>query len=74
MMTEPRRKPLLVRRVQFRWYALAILPILGLGYLALVGTLPPILAPIVLFALVFWIASFSFAVVGRLRGPRTERR
>jgi len=66
-------RPILVRRVQLFWYALALVPILGLGWLALQNLIPSLVLPLILFALVFWIASFVMAVIARLRAPKIAK-
>jgi len=60
-------RPILVRRVQLRWYVLALVPILGLGWLALRNFVPALFMPLILFALVFWLASFVMAIFAKLR-------
>jgi hypothetical protein len=66
-MSGGRYKPLLVRRVSLWWYPLALVPILALGWAAITGLLPTVLAPLALFALFFWIFSFAFAIAGKLK-------
>ncbi|MBN9315936.1 MAG: hypothetical protein J0I99_09375 [Devosia sp.] len=72
-MPERRNRPILIRRVNLLWYPLALVPILALGYLSLGGFLPALVAPLVLFALFFWIFSFVFAIAGKLTKPREPR-
>jgi hypothetical protein len=67
-------RPLLVRRVQLRWYLLALVPLLGLGWLALTNLIPGMFLPLVIFALIFWLTSFAMAIVAKLRTPRQESR
>jgi hypothetical protein len=66
-------RPILVRRVQLRWYLLALLPILALGWLALRNLIPALFMPLILFALVFWLASFVMAVIAKLRTPKLAK-
>jgi hypothetical protein len=73
-MKRSANRPILVRRVNLWWYALALVPIMVLGWLSLINLIPALLMPLVLFALVFWLASFVMAVVAKLRAPRTEPR
>ncbi|MDB5540104.1 MAG: hypothetical protein JWQ89_1831 [Devosia sp.] len=73
-MARAHNRPILVRRINLWWYAAAIVPILALGWLAASGIVPAMFVPIVLFVLIFWLASFIFAVVGKLRGPRPDPR
>lgn len=74
-MNAQRYKPVLIRRVNLWWYPLALLPIIGLGWLSIIGTLPAIFAPLSLFALFFWIFSFAFAIAGKLKKtPPTDPR
>lgn len=65
-------RPLLVTRVALWWYAPALAIILGLGWAVLNGLLPGLLAPLILFALIFWVASFVMAVIAKLRALRSE--
>jgi hypothetical protein len=59
-------------RVQFRWYALALIGLLIPALAAHFGYLPQIvlvgLVPILFFAFPAWLLSLVFAIVGRLRG------
>lgn len=73
-MTRRASRPLLVGKVQLRWYALALLPIVLLGWLALENHIPGIFLPLILFAAIFWLASFTMAVIAKLRQPRPESR
>ena len=52
-------RPLLVSRVQLLWYALALVAILALGWLALSNLIPGIFLPLVLFAFIFWAVRAS---------------
>lgn len=72
-MPELRNKPILIRRVNLWWYPLALVPIVVLGYLSLIGILPALVVPLVLFALFFWIFSLVFAIAGKLSKPREPR-
>jgi len=60
-------RPILIQRIALWWYAVALVPISGLGWLILSGLIPGIFAPLVLFALIFWVMSFVMALVARLR-------
>ncbi len=64
----PRRaaRPVLVGKVQFRWYALAIVPILAAVYFGFTGILAPYLGLVGLFAFFFWLTSLVFAIGSRL--------
>lgn len=73
-MTRRAARPLLVGKVQLRWYALALLPILGLGWLSLSNHIPGIFLPLVLFAFVFWLMSFVMAMIAKLRRPPETRK
>ena len=66
-------RPILVHRVQLRWYLLALVPLLALGWLALRNLIPSLFMPLILFALVFWLASFLMAVIAKLRAPRPPK-
>ncbi len=72
-MTRPSR-PILVTRVNLWWYLPALAVILGLGWLALGNFVPAVFLPLVLFAAIFWLASFVMAVIAKLRQPRPESR
>jgi hypothetical protein len=67
-----RPRPILVQRVNLWWYALALVPIVALGWATLNGFVPGLIAPLVLFAAVFWFASFVMALIAKLRRPRPE--
>lgn len=69
-MQRASNRPILVRRVQLFWYLLALLPILGLGWLALNNLIPGMFLPLVLFASIFWLTSFVMAVIAKLRSPK----
>jgi hypothetical protein len=66
-------RPILVRRINLWWYVLALVPILGLAWLAAQNLVPGLFLPIVLFALVFWASSFVMAIVAKLRAPRAVK-
>ena len=66
-------RPILVSRVNLWWYVLALVPIVGLGWATLNGYVPGLIAPLVLFAAVFWLASFVMAVIAKLRAPRAAK-
>ena len=72
-LTRAANRPILIRRINLWWYPVALLPILALGWLTFANLLPGIFAPLVLFALIFWLASFVMAVIGKLRGPKADK-
>ena len=72
-MKSPRKPPASIRTVNLLWYPLALIPIIGLGALALVGWLPLFVLPIALFLMFFWIFSLGFAVYAKLRTHRNLR-
>lgn len=55
-------RPILVRSVNFVWYPLMLVPILALLYFSFSGALPALVAPLALFAIVFWLCSLGFAL------------
>jgi hypothetical protein len=59
-------------RVNFLWYALALVVLLAVAYMVLLGVLPGVLLFLVIFAAIFWIFSFAFAVYSTLRRARTR--
>ncbi len=63
-------RPLLVTRINLWWYALALVVIVALGWLALNNLIPVLFLPLVLFASVFWLSSFVMAVIAKLRTPK----
>jgi hypothetical protein len=71
-MKRSANRPILVRRVNLWWYALALVVIVLLGWLSLINLIPALLMPLVLFAAIFWLASFVMAVIAKLRAPRPE--
>ena len=60
-------------RIRLWWYGVAIVPVLLMGWLGLGGKLPAIVVPFALFLFVFWLFSFIFALIGRMRMPREPR-
>ncbi len=72
-MTRLRNRPVLIRKVQFRWYALALLPIAGLLWLGLSRMLPPEVTLLALFAFVFWLTSLAGAIWTTLRQPKEPK-
>jgi hypothetical protein len=65
-MTRRAARPLLVGKVQLRWYAIAILPILAAVWFGFTGVLAPYLGLVGLFAFFFWLTSLVFAIANRL--------
>ena len=63
-------RPLLVTRINLWWYALALIVIMALGWLALNNLIPGMFLPLVLFASIFWLTSFVMAVIAKLRTPK----
>jgi hypothetical protein len=64
-----RNRPILIERITLWWYPIVLVPILALAYLSLVGIVPPVFAPLSLFALLFWIFSLGFAIARKLKTP-----
>jgi type IV secretory pathway VirB2 component (pilin) len=58
--------------VNFGYYGLALLAIVLTGYATLNGWLPGPALLLVLFAAIFWIFSFAFALLSVLRDSRTK--
>ncbi len=56
--------------INLAYYGLALLGIVGLGYAVLKGWLPGPLLFVVLFAAIFWLFSFVFALISTLRRLR----
>ncbi len=59
-------------RVNFLWYGLTLVALVALAYMTLQGVLPGVLLFLVIFAAIFWIFSFAFAVYSTLRRARTR--
>jgi len=70
-MNAPR--PVLIASVNFLWYLAPIVPILALGYAALVNWLPGWFLLIAVFALFMWLFSLGFTVFAVLKRKRQER-
>ena len=66
-MSKSPPRPVLLRRVNLIWYALAIVPLLALLYLSFTGVLPQLVAMLALFLIVFWLLSFGFALYETFR-------
>ncbi|MBS3850381.1 MULTISPECIES: hypothetical protein [Devosia] len=71
-MNAPR--PLLIRNVNFLWYLAPIVPILALGYAALMSWLPSWSLLIAVFAFLMWLFSLGFTVFAVLKRKRQERK
>jgi hypothetical protein len=72
-MTPQRPKPVMITQVNFVWYPLTLLPILALGYGALMNWVPAWLLVIAVFGLLFWVFSLAFAIYS-LFAKRSEPR
>jgi hypothetical protein len=57
--------PPLLKRVNFVWYAVLLVPILAVGWLSLNGTLPGMALIVAIFGLCFWLFSLAFALYER---------
>ena len=55
------------QRVNFLYYAVSLVVILGVGYATLSGVLPSAGLLLVAFMAIFWLFSFVFALVATLR-------
>lgn len=75
-MSRPRQpRAIMVQRVNFLWYALPILPIIGAFYAAIAGYLPSWVALIAVFAFFMWLFSLLFTLFAvltrRNKDPRS---
>jgi hypothetical protein len=68
-MRDVRPRDVLVKRVNFIWYPLLLLPLLALFAAAASGYLPYWFALIAVFGLVFWLFSLLFALYSLFRRP-----
>jgi hypothetical protein len=66
-MTSRSQRDILVRRVNFLWYPLALVPIVAVFFAAAYGYLPFFFGLIAFFGLVFWLFSLGFALYAALR-------
>jgi hypothetical protein len=73
-MAALRNKPVLVERVRLWWYPVALLPILALFYAGFTGLLPTLFGLAGLFAFIFWVFSFGFAIYAKLKRPPSDAR
>ncbi len=73
-MAELKNKPVLVERVRLWWYPLALVPILALFYAGFTGILPTLFGLAGLFAFFFWVFSFGFAILSKLRKRPSDPR
>ncbi|WP_417309028.1 hypothetical protein [Devosia sp.] len=73
-MIRSANRPILDQRVNLWWYALALVPIVLLGWLSLINLIPTLLMTLFLLAAVFWLASLTMAVIAKLRTPHPESR
>ena len=75
MSAAPRH--VMIRRVVWWWYLVPIVPILAVGYAALVNVLPNWALLVALFAFFMWLMSLVFTVgttlLRRWRAPKEPR-
>lgn len=71
-MRGPRTLPILVKRINLVWYAVALLPIVAFTYFGLTSDWW-ILALLAIFCMVFWVVSLVFAIWRLLNPPRELR-
>ncbi|MGV8833825.1 MAG: hypothetical protein ACOH2N_17795 [Devosia sp.] len=75
MSNQPKNpRPVLIAQVNFLWYLVAIVPILGLGYAALVNWVPGMFVLIAVFAFFMWLFSLGFTVYAVITRKRKERK
>jgi hypothetical protein len=60
------------QRVNFLYYAVSLVVILGVGYATLGGWLPSTGLLLVAFMAIFWLFSFVFALVTTFRKPKAK--
>lgn len=64
----------MISRVNFAWYLVPILPILAVGYAALMNWLPSWFLLVALFAFFMWLFSLVFTLATLLlRKPKEPR-
>ena len=69
------QRPLVIQKIRLRWWALSIVPIVLALYVGAQGILPVALFMLAVFCLIFWLISFSVALVILLmnRQPKAPR-
>jgi hypothetical protein len=73
-MSAPGNRPVLVRRVNFWWYLVALVPIVGLIVATGYGWVSPMLGIFAFFLAMFWLFSLGFAIWGLFRKQPKEPR
>ena len=74
-MRDARPRDVLIKRVNFIWYPLVLVPLLALFAAAAYGYLPYWFALIGVFGLIFWLSSLLFALYALVRkSPKREPR
>jgi len=68
-MNDVRPRNVIVKRVNFLWYPLTLLPIVALFFAAAYGYISPWFGLIGFFAGMFWLFSLLFAVYSLFRKP-----
>lgn len=63
MKTPRDQRPLLVKKIKLRWWAITFLPLVALLYAGSRGWLPLPLLALTLFATIFFLISLSVALV-----------
>jgi len=67
------RRDILIRKVNWWYYPATLVPLLALLAASFAGYLPPIVAPLALFLLIFWLSSLGFALYASTRKQKEPR-
>jgi hypothetical protein len=68
-MNDVRPRNVIIKRVNFVWYPLVLLPLVALFLAAAYGHLPFWFGLIAIFGLIFWLVSLLFALYSLFRKP-----
>ncbi len=72
-MSDHRPRDVLIKRINFWWYAITLVPVLALFLAAAYGYLPIFVVLFAIFALIFWLSSLGFAIYAIFRKPKEPR-
>jgi hypothetical protein len=72
-MADRKSREILIRRINFVWYPLALLPIGALFLAGAYGYLPFFVTLFALFLLIFWFCSLGFALYARFSKKKDLR-
>ena len=72
-MSNHRPRQILVRRINFWWYPITLVPVVALFLAAAYGYVPIFVVLFAIFALIFWMSSLGFALFARFAKKKDLR-